>query len=116
VITRLVFQDTIVLESGEQERLTALARYISGATDELNVASLPFTMLCGVVIALLNLGLWPVPAARLWLEPHQLNIALAALAMMLVGGFPIVRKRAENHGLLLGLLGLVATILPLVTG
>lgn len=67
VITQLVFLDTIVVESGEQERLAALARYISGGAGDLKVAVLPFTMVCGVVIALLNLGLWPLAAARLWL-------------------------------------------------
>jgi len=116
VVTRLVFEDTIVVESGEQERLAALARYISGASDELRVPVLPFTMVCGVTIAVLNLGLWPVASVRPWLAPFELSIALAAVGLILFGGYPIVSKRAENHGLLLGLLGLAAAVLPVVSG
>lgn len=116
VLTRMVFEDTIVLESGEQERLAALARYLSGASNELSVSILPFTMVCGVTIAVINLGLWPVDAIRPWLAPYELTIALAAAGLILFGGYPLLTKRDENHGLPLGLLGLAAAFLPLVTG
>lgn len=114
VIATVTFEDTVVVESGERERLAALAGYIAGAVAELKVAVLPFTMLCGVVIAIGNLVLWPVPGLHPWLAAHELTIALAAAGMILFGGYPILRNRAENYGLPLALLGLVAAFLPLV--
>lgn len=114
VDTTLVFEDTVVIESGEGERLRALARYLSGAEDKLQVATMPFTMVCGVVIAIAQLGLRPVAAFEPWLAPNGVSISLAAIGMILLGGHPILRDRAENHGLWLGLLGLGAAVLPVL--
>lgn len=110
----VVFRDIVLVESGESERLAALARYLAGATTDLQVAILPFTMLCGVVIAALNLALLPVDGLRPWLGSQQLSIALAAVGLILFGGFPILRNRGENYGLPLGVLGLTGAVLPLL--
>ena len=112
----LIFQDIIVVDSGEFERLDAIAGYILGSTEELNVPTLPFTMVCGVMIAVANAGLWPVAAARTWLVAEQFSVMFAAVAMILFGGYTIVSHRKESHGLLLGVLGLVAAITPLFAG
>ncbi|MBL9216761.1 MAG: hypothetical protein JNG83_14890 [Opitutaceae bacterium] len=114
VVTTLVFQDIILLESGESERLHALARYLGGVAPVLQVATLPFTLVCGIVIALTNLALLPVDSLRPWLTPNQPAIVLGALGMILLGGYPILKHRGENHGLPLGVLGVVATLLPLI--
>lgn len=112
----LIFQDTIVVDSGEFERLDTLAGYLLGATEELNVPMLPFTMVCGVVIAAVNVGLWPVPGAREWLVSQQYSIALAALAMILFGGYTVVSRREESHGVILGVLGVITAVAPLLAG
>ena len=116
VRTTVTFLDTVVLESGEYERMAALGRYVAGSVAELNVAVLPFTMLNGVVIATVNLMLLSVASWRTRLAPHELDITLAAVGLILFGGLPILRNRGENYGLLLGLLGLGAAILPLLAG
>jgi hypothetical protein len=116
VIATVTFEDIVVVESGERERLAALAGYVAGAVTELKVAVLPFTMLCGVIIAIGNLILWPVPGLHPWLAAHELSIALAAVGMILFGSYPILRNRAENYGLPLALLGLAAAFLPMMLG
>jgi len=115
-IATVTFADTIVVESGETERLAAFAGYLAGARPRLEVAVLPFTMTCGVVIAMTNLVLCAIPAWRPWVVPHGLSIALAAAGLILFGGYPILRKRGESYGLPLGLLGLAAAFVPLLVG
>lgn len=110
----LVFEDTVVVETGEGERLQALARYLAGEAEDLKVATMPFTMVCGVVIALAQVALRPVAALEPWLVQHGLSLSLAAVGMIVLGGHPILRNRAENYGLSLGLLGLGAAVLPLL--
>jgi len=112
----LIFQDIVVVDSGEFERLDAIAGYILGATEELNVPTLPFTMVCGVIIAVVNAALWPVPAVRSWLVSEQYSIMFGAVAMIVFGGYTVITHRKESHGLLLGALGLVAALAPLFAG
>jgi hypothetical protein len=112
----LIFQDIIVVDSGEFERLDAIAGYILGSAGELSVPILPFTMVCGVMIAVANAGLWAVPAARGWLVAEQYSIMFGALAMILFGGYTVVTRRKESHGILLGGLGMVAALAPLFAG
>jgi hypothetical protein len=112
----VVFRDIVLVESGESERLGNLAGYLLGVGDTLEVKTLPFTMLCGVVLATVNLALWPVPALHGWLAAQQLAFGLGAGGMILIGGYTIVRHPRESHGALLGALGMMAAVAPLFAG
>ncbi len=110
----IVFEDTIVVETGESDRMLALARYLVGAEDELKAATIPFTLACGVVIAVVTALLRPVPALEPWMSSQALSLSLASVGMILFGGYPILKNRAENYGLGLAAVGLLAAVLPLV--
>lgn len=109
----IVFEDTVVVETGESDRILALARYLVGAEPELRTATIPFTLVCGVVIAVSQALLRPIPALEPWMAYHALSITLAAVGMILLGGYPILQNRSENYGVGLGLVGLVTALFPL---
>ena len=112
VAVTLLLEETLVIETGELERMRLLAGYIGGEADELNIATLPFTLLCGVVLSLINISLLPFEAFQAWLVPHQLSLNLGVAGLILMGGYPIITKPKESYGWPLGLMGLLAALLP----
>ncbi len=113
VTITLVFDDTVLIETGEYAKLRALAGYLLGTEASLGIRQPPLTLVCGVTLAAANvailiLGLLDHPA---WVAP-TFTTSLAAAALCVWGLVVVLRDRAHLEGLGLGTAGLAAAAVP----
>ena len=109
----LTFDDVVLIESGEYDRLRALARYLVGLEAGLTARQAPLTLLNGATLAMANLlililGLLDHPA---WVPP-TFSTSLAAAALCVWGLVVVLKDREHLEGLGLGAAGLAAAVVP----
>lgn len=113
VYVRTTFDDTLILETGEFERIRALCNYLALKTQQFSYQCVPLTLYCGVNLAFLTAIVATIP----YFSRHFGNLlltclALAALGMIVAGLVLMQRKKEHLFGYRLAFAGLYLASVP----
>lgn len=121
---RTTFDDTLILETGEFERLRALGNYLALKTPQFSYKSVPLTIYCGLNLAFVTTIVGTIP----YLSSHVGNLLLTCMAAgaggLILAGLVLMQRRRERMfgyrlafaALYLGLLPFAALLVAGATG
>ena len=113
VNVRTTFNDTLLLETGEFERIHALCDYLSLKSSTFSYVSVPLLVYCGLNLAFVTSILAIVPYLNLG-NLFLTCLSLAAAGMIVAALVLMQKKRDQVFGYRLAFAGLFLAALPLV--
>lgn len=113
VHVRVTFDDTIILETGEFEQMRALCRYLALKSPELDYASVPQVLYCGLILAFAGALVTLVPSLYSAAGAQVLTcLSLGAAGMVLAALVLMQKDRKHLFGYRLAFAGLYLASLP----
>ena len=112
---RTTFDDTLLLETGEFERIRALCNYLALQAPQFSYQSVPLTVYCGVNLAFVTAILATVPYLNRLVGNLVLTCLTTGAAGMILAALLLMQRKKEHiFGYRLAFAGLYLASLPFV--
>lgn len=110
VAVNLIFQDTLLMETGEFKKMKALCEHIALASDQFTYKTIPLTIISGLMMSYISIGI------VLYCGIHQASeypifVPILAAMQSATGLFTALTDRARIQGAKLAVMGIGISVI-----